>query len=79
MERESFSPGAIFGASGNSSRNIFGTDLLHIGNMTFAQMGQGLNRNPSGSNVTLTSLMVSTFVDSGRVRSSFHYSCRCWC
>src|SRR4029079_12059864 len=59
------------------SRHVLGTDLLYIGDMALAKMGQRLERNlfRLERHTHITHGLDSSMRLSGRVRSSFHYSC----
>src|ERR1700722_5797889 len=58
-------------------RYILGTDLLHIGDMAFAQARQRLGGDISRfkHNINFSHGLDSSVRLSGRVRYSFHYSC----
>src|SRR5258708_18616620 len=77
MQREKLQSRRDLRRLGKQPRHVFGADLLYVGDMTLAQMGQRLGRDAFGfeRNTHFTHGLDSSVRLSGRVRSSFHYSC----
>src|ERR1700739_4888818 len=77
MQREKLQSRRDLRRLGKQSRYVLGTDLLHIGDMALAKCRQRLGGDAFGfkHNTHFTHGLDSSVRLSGRVRSSFHYSC----
>src|ERR1700738_5132303 len=77
MQREQLQSRRDLRRLGKQPRHVLGTDLLHIGDMAFAQARQRLGGDACGfkHNITFSHGLDSSVRLSGRVRYSFHYSC----